>query len=136
MVLILGEMQHGAANDEIERGFGHRHGLNLLNAETVRDGVRGEAGGHFPHMVQGVGVGVDGPYFATRTEEVGQVAAGAAARVQDLEGGLYPAFEEEIKKVNVDIAEPGPQVQGTGAGRGWGGGRRLVIGHGRYLMKT
>ncbi len=94
MGFVVGEMEDGARDDEIERSIGEGHGLDGFAAEFFR----GKAG-------DPLGILIDGADVVALADEVTDVAAFAAAGVEDFHAGLDAAAEQLIDEVDVGVAE-------------------------------
>ena len=65
----------------------------------------GEMGGEGLDVSDGVGVGVDGGDVVALAEKIDEVAAGAAASVEDAHAGSDVAAEQLVEEVDVEVAE-------------------------------
>ncbi len=94
MAFVVGKMEDGTRDDEIERSIGEGHGLDGFAAEFFR-GKTGDP----------LGILIDGADVVALADEVTDVAAFAAAGVEDFHAGLDAAAEQLIDEVDVGVAE-------------------------------
>ena len=102
---VAGEVEDGAAMDDVEGVVGECEGLERLDAEVGGGESGGEKGSEFAGLPDGFGVVVVGKDFEAFAEEIDEVASGAAAGVEDGHAGEYVAAEEVVEEVDVDGAE-------------------------------
>ena len=98
-------MEDGVSEDDIEAGVGKGHGLDGFEAEVSGRKVRSEMVGEGANGGDGVWAGIDGGEVEVLAQEIDEVAAGAAAGVEDAHAGADVAAEELVEEVDVDVAE-------------------------------
>ena len=101
MSVIRGEMQNGAADDEIGKGIRKGHPFDGFVTEVACRNVPRKA----PNRRYGAGIGIDAKDLVAILKKVSQISAGAAAGVEDSRAGRNAAAEELIEEVDVDLAE-------------------------------
>ena len=99
------EVEDAVAVDEVEEGVGEGHGLEWFDAEVVGGECGRKGGGEGAGLLDGCGVLVDGEDVAAFAEKIDEVAAGAAAGVEDAHAGDDVAAEEMVEEIDVDEAE-------------------------------
>jgi len=101
VAVVAGEVEDGAEEDYVELGVGEGHGFDGFVAEVGG----GEVGGELAGGGDGGGVGIGGVDLVVFAEEVDEIAAVAAAGVEDVHSGSDSAAEDLIEEVDVDGAE-------------------------------
>jgi hypothetical protein len=103
--VVAGEVEDGAADDEVE-GFvrvGDR--FDGFDAEVFRGQMRGESGGESASLGDSFGTVIGAEDLVAFAEEVDEVAPRAAARVEDSHAGHDVVAKDLIEEVDVDLAE-------------------------------
>jgi hypothetical protein len=98
-------VEDGAADDEVEGVVGVGDGLDGFDAEVFGGKVRGEGGGESAGLRDGFGTLIGGEDLVAFAEEIDEIAAGAAAGVEDSHAGHDVAAKELVEEVDVDRAE-------------------------------
>jgi hypothetical protein len=57
------------------------------------------------HRINRGRIGVHGPHIEAAVQEVGQIASGAAARIEHAPAMVESAAEQLIEQIDVDLAE-------------------------------
>jgi len=103
--VVAGEVEDGAADDEVE-GIGWvGDGLDGFDAEVAGREVRGEGSGESAGLGDGVGILVGGEDLVAFAEEVDEIASGTAAGIEDTHAGHDVAAQDLVEEVDVDLAE-------------------------------
>jgi hypothetical protein len=105
VVFVAGEVEDGGAEDGVSEGIREGHALDGGDLEVFRWQAGVERGGEIADVVDGFGVEVGGVDVAAFAEEMDEVAAVAAAGVDDAHAGSEIAAEDLVEDVDVDGAE-------------------------------
>ena len=98
-------MQHCAANDRVHARSVPRKRGEIADHE-VAGGKRGrQLRGTAAHLIDGPGILVDAEAVKARSQEVMEIAAVAAAGVEDAAARVEPPLEQLVEQVNVDFPE-------------------------------
>lgn len=105
LCVTAAEVEDGAAVDEVEEGVGEGDGLEWFDAEVV-GGKRGrKGGGEGAGLFDSCRVLIDCEDVVAFAEKIDEVAAGAAAGVEDAHARDDVAAEKMIEEIDVDEAE-------------------------------
>ena len=108
--VVARKMQHGAADDDGGRPIRHRRPFNRLGAKVFwREGGR-QPRGELAHGADGVGVLIDGVDVAASAQQIDEIAAPAAAGVEDTIAWRDAAAQQLIEQIDVDPAELGLEI--------------------------
>ena len=77
MRVVAGEVEDGAADDEVEGVVGVGDGFDGFDAEVFRGEVRGEGGGESAGLRDGFGILIGGEDLVAFAEEIDEIAARA-----------------------------------------------------------
>jgi hypothetical protein len=103
--VVAGEVEDGVAEDDVEGGVGEGDGFDEFVAQ-IFDGEVGDEGGRLgTRLGDGFEVLVHAEDLVSVAEEIDEVTAGAAARVEDSHAGNDVAAEQLVEEVDVDVAE-------------------------------
>ena len=105
VLVVAREVEHGAAEHDVGEGVWEGHGFDGLDAEVVGRERRCEQGGEGADALDGNRVFVYAEDFASLAQKIDEVAAEAAARVDDAHARGYVAAQKLIEEVDVDSAE-------------------------------
>jgi hypothetical protein len=103
--VVAGEVEDGAADDEVEGVVGVGDGLDGFDAKVFRGKMGGEGGDESPGLRDGFGILVGAEDLIAFAEEVDEIAAGTAARVENSHALHDVAAQELIEEIDVDRAE-------------------------------
>jgi hypothetical protein len=103
--VVAGEVEDGTAHDEVERVVGVGDGLDGLDAKIFRRKMGGEGGDESAGLGDGFGIVIGAEHLVAFAEEVDEIAAGTAARVENSHAGHDVAAQELIEEIDVDRAE-------------------------------
>jgi len=103
--LVSGEVENGAANDDIGGVIGKAVGLHGLRPEVGGRKLRGEPLGEGLHGADGVRVGIDGVDVVGLAQEEDEVTSTAAACFEHGHSGADSTAEKLIEEVDVDLTE-------------------------------
>lgn len=95
--VVAGEMEDGVADDEVEGGVFEGHRADGFDAEVLFGQVRGE----LAEFVDGVGIDVDRGDVEALGEEEADVAATAAAGIEDAHAGGDAAAHQHVEEIDV-----------------------------------
>jgi hypothetical protein len=102
---VAGEVKHGVAEDDIDKGVGKGHVLDEADLEILSGESGFEGGGEFTDVVDGVGVFVEGKDLAALAEKMDEIASVAAAGVEEAHFVSDVAAQELIEDVDIDLSE-------------------------------
>jgi hypothetical protein len=105
MGFVSGEVEDGVAVNEVEEGVREGCGFEWFGAEVVCWEMRRESGGEGAGLLDGGWVMVDSEDLVAFAEEIDEIAAGAAAGIEDTHAGDDVAAEEMVEEIDVDKAE-------------------------------
>jgi hypothetical protein len=114
--VVAGEVQHRDAENDVGALGREGHVLYRFHPELRGRQRRGQRGGQSADALDGAGVGVHGGNVVSRLQEVMDVAAAAAARLDHAGAGRYAATEDLVEKVDVDGVERGVEIVDHGSG--------------------
>jgi len=103
--VVAGEVEDGAADDEVEGFVGVGEGFDGFDAEVFRGEVGGEGGDERAGLRDGFGILIGGEDLVAFAKEVDEVATGAAAGVEDSHAGHNVAAKKLVEEVDVDVAK-------------------------------
>jgi hypothetical protein len=103
--VVAGEVEDGAADDEIEGVVGMGDGLDGFDAEVSRREMRGEGGDESAGLRDGFGILIGAEDLVAFAEEIDEIAAGAASGVKDSHARHDVVAKDLVEKVDVDLAE-------------------------------
>jgi hypothetical protein len=103
--VVTGEVEDGAADDEVEGVVGVGDGLDGFDTEVFRREMRGEGGDESAGLRDGFGTLIGAEDLVAFAEEVDEIAAGTASGVEDSHAGHDVAAKELVEEVDVDLAE-------------------------------
>ncbi len=103
--VVAGEVEDGAADDEIEGSVGVGDGLDGFDAEVFRGEMGSEGGGESAGLRDCFGILIGGEDLVAFAEQVDEIAAGAASGVEDSHAGHDVAAKDLVEEVDVDLAE-------------------------------
>jgi hypothetical protein len=103
--IVAGEVEDGAADDDVEGLVGVGEGLDGFDAEVFRGKVRGESGDESAGLRDGFGILIGAEDLVALAEEVDEIAADAAPGIEDSHAGDDVAAKDLIEEVDVDRAE-------------------------------
>ena len=86
--VVAGEVEDGAAEDEVEGVVGVGDGFDGFDAEVFGGEVGGEGGDESAGLRDGFGILIGGEDLVAFAEEIDEIAAGAAAGVEDSHAGM------------------------------------------------
>ena len=115
--VIACEVQDGAAEHDVGEPIGERHLLDGLDTEVGLGKRRREPPGDGTHRRERAGIGVDAEDLEAVPEEVDEVAAAAAAGVEDAHARRDASAEQLIEDVDVDLAELGLKIRHVASAR-------------------
>jgi hypothetical protein len=122
MGFVAGEVEDAVAVNEVEEGVREGCGFERFGAEVVCWEMRRESGGEGAGLLDGGRVMVDSEDLVAFAEEIDEIAAGAAAGIEDTHAGDDVAAEEMVEEIDVDEAELFLQI-----------GHRATASYGREL---
>jgi hypothetical protein len=105
VIVIAGEVEDSAQEDDVHEGLREGVGFDSFDAEVLCGKGGREGCGDPADVVDRRGIGVDAINLITLAEQVDEVAAGAAADIEDAHAGRDAGAEELIEEVDVDGAE-------------------------------
>jgi hypothetical protein len=103
--LVSGEVENGAADDDIGGVIWKAAGFHCFLPEVRERKLRGKPLGEGSHGADGIRVGIDGVDPVGVAKEEDEVASMAAACVQHGHSRADSATEELIEEVDVDLSE-------------------------------
>jgi hypothetical protein len=103
--VVAGEVEDGAADDEVEGAVGVGDGLDGFDAKVFRGEMGGEGGGERAGLRDGFGTLIGAEDLVAFAEEIDEIAAGAASGVEDSHAGHDVAAQELVEEVDVDLAD-------------------------------
>ena len=101
VLVVAGEVEDGVAENYVEGGGGEGQGIDGFEVEVIC----GEVGGEGADLCDGGRIVVCGKDFVAFIEKVNEIAAPAAAGVEDAHAGGDVAAKELVEEVDVDLAE-------------------------------
>ena len=102
---IAREVKHRAADRDVRTLVLERHGFDAIHAEAIRGQLGGEFTGHAPHGVHRHWVGIGAEDVVALAQQVDEIAAVAAARVEHAHAGRDASTQDLIEEVNIDVPE-------------------------------
>jgi hypothetical protein len=105
VVIVAGEVENCAAEDDVERCVGEGQVLDGFDAKVFCGEGWGERCGESSGLLNGCWVLVDGGDITAFAEKVDEVATRAAAGIEDSHAGGNVAADELVEEVDVDGAE-------------------------------
>lgn len=103
--VVAGEVEHGAAEDDVGEGGWEGETLQRFGAEVGGGQGGRELRGESADVIHGLRVGVRGEDFVALAEQVDEVATGAAAGIEDAHAGDDAAAQKLIEEIDIDLAE-------------------------------
>jgi hypothetical protein len=103
--IVAGEVEDGAADDDVKSVVGVGEGLDGFDAEVFRGEMRGESGDESAGLSDGFGILIGAKDLVALAEEVDEIAADTAPGVEDSHAGDDVAAKDLIEEVDVDRAE-------------------------------
>jgi hypothetical protein len=103
--IVAGEVEDGAADDDVKSVVGVGEGLDGFDAEVFRGEMRGESGDESAGLRDGFGILIGAKDLVALAEEVDEIAADTAPGVEDSHAGDDVAAKDLIEEVDVDRAE-------------------------------
>jgi hypothetical protein len=103
--VVAGEVEDGAADDQVEGVVGVGDGFDGFDAEVFRGEMRGERGDESAGLRDGGGTLIGSEDLVAFAEEVDEIAAGSASGVEDSHAGHDVAAKDLVEEVDVDRAE-------------------------------
>ncbi len=103
MDVVMGEVEDGTDDDEVEGVVFKRHRLDRFAAEIFFGQVCGE----LANLAYGFGVFIYSTNLVAFMQKIREVAPTTAAGIQDAHGGRNAALEDLIDEIDVCGAEQG-----------------------------
>ncbi len=105
VVVVAGEVEDCAAEDDVEGCIGEGHTLDGFDAKVFCGKGGGQRCGESPGLLDGFWILVDAGDVIAFAEKIDEVATGAAAGVEDSHAGGDVAAAKLVEEIDVDGAE-------------------------------